>query len=315
MRDNEVMVRQTIQEFKELYGALLAYFHDNLQAGDYTPMLRFMFTRFVTKLVAFRRRIGELLGYTGGESMEQITLTPETAAIPITSYAPGELSGEHQFYRWNGEIPLSNKFVKNPRKAIEGLPNYKRPSLTAWLRDNGRENDEDLTLGDLMDLGFDPTRLKEINIDGHDYIFERIQARQLAEMEKKKELLSQLKTRMAGTRIRGANLNINPPQLAIVNRSSAYVLRPKVGGVHWEEAVEQVHTDPVLKVMNTSMKFDRIITATVRRAMETASEKLGMSPGEFRDLMTCFVSWDIESNRPLVVADPSGAFFETIWLA
>jgi hypothetical protein len=36
-----------------------------------------------------------------------------------------------------------------------------------------------LTIGDLLDLGFDPTRLKEITIEGTDFIFERMQARML----------------------------------------------------------------------------------------------------------------------------------------
>ena len=54
--------------------------------------MRFMFTRFVTKLIAFRRRIGDLVGYTGGESMEQITLTPEVARLEVKSYPPRELA-------------------------------------------------------------------------------------------------------------------------------------------------------------------------------------------------------------------------------
>ncbi len=36
----------------------------------------------------------------------------------------------------------------------------------AWLEEQGKSYDDPLTLGDLMDLGFDPTRLKEITIDG-----------------------------------------------------------------------------------------------------------------------------------------------------
>ncbi|MFH1135106.1 MAG: hypothetical protein V1816_03370 [Pseudomonadota bacterium] len=315
MRDNEAMVRQTINEFKELHGALLAYFQPQLQAGDYTPLLRFMFTRFVTKLVAFRRRIGELLGYTGGESMEQITLSPETAAIPITSHAPGEPAGGQVLLAWNGDVPLSREFHKNPRRAIERLPNYKRPSLAAWLREKGRENDENLTLGDLMDLGFDPTRLKEITLDGRDYIFERIQARQLPDLERTRELLNQLQGLLAGAKARGANIQVNPPLLAVVNRAAAYVLRPKVGGIHWEEAAEQVHIDPVLKVMNPTMRLDRLTTATVRTALEIAADKLQQNPRDLRELFACFVSWDITTNRPRVAADPSGAFFETVWLA
>jgi hypothetical protein len=82
MRDNEVMVQRTIREFKDLYDALLTYFKTELQTGKNTPLMQFMFTRFVTKLVSFRRRIGTLLGYTGGESLEQIELHPKIAALP-----------------------------------------------------------------------------------------------------------------------------------------------------------------------------------------------------------------------------------------
>ena len=47
-----------------------------------------------------------------------------------------------------------------------------------------------MTLGDLMDLGFDPTRLKEIEIDDKTYIFERVQARQIHVLEERRELVA-----------------------------------------------------------------------------------------------------------------------------
>ena len=55
MRDNEEMVRQTIAEFKELHAALLVtYFEADLKEGTlHIPLMRFMFTRYVTKLIAF----------------------------------------------------------------------------------------------------------------------------------------------------------------------------------------------------------------------------------------------------------------------
>ena len=76
MRDNELMVKRTIEEFKDLYSALLIYFEKEISTGQDSSLMRFMFTRFVTKLLGFRRRIGRLLGYTGGESLEQIVLSP-----------------------------------------------------------------------------------------------------------------------------------------------------------------------------------------------------------------------------------------------
>ncbi len=82
MRDNELMVKRTIGEFKDLYAALLTYFEREIQTGRPTPLTQFMFTRFVTKLISFRRRIGTLLGYTGGESIEQIVLASSDSSTP-----------------------------------------------------------------------------------------------------------------------------------------------------------------------------------------------------------------------------------------
>ncbi len=65
--------------------------------GENDSFMRFMFTRFVTKLLGFRRRISELLGYTGGESLEQIVLDAEIRNLPIQSYAPRDLAGTPSF--------------------------------------------------------------------------------------------------------------------------------------------------------------------------------------------------------------------------
>ena len=50
MRDNQIMVRRTIAEFKELYSALLGYFEDEIDSGESSPLMRFMFTRFCDKI-------------------------------------------------------------------------------------------------------------------------------------------------------------------------------------------------------------------------------------------------------------------------
>ena len=198
---------------------------------------------------------------------------------------------------------------------IETLPNYQRPSLMAWLAEKNKSPEEILTIGDLLDLGFDPTRLKEITIDEQPYIFERIQARMVPDIEKKQGLLNRLAAEAKGARAFNAKLLANPPLLAIRNRGNAYVLRRKVPGIHWEEAVEQLQTAPSLKAMNDSMKADRLVTSTVRAALQAVGDKLGVDPGELREMMACFVAWDLEANRPKVVADFSGTFLEAIWLA
>ncbi|RJR31524.1 MAG: MBL fold metallo-hydrolase, partial [Desulfobacteraceae bacterium] len=78
-RDNEVMVRRSLEEFKALYNTLYSYFGAEIETRQSPVYMRFMFTRFVTKFIAFRRRIGSLIGYTGGESAGQISLAPEIA--------------------------------------------------------------------------------------------------------------------------------------------------------------------------------------------------------------------------------------------
>lgn len=317
MRDNEVMVQRTIAEFKELYAALLTYFGPELEKGESHPFMRFMFTRFVTKLIAFRRRIGELLGYTGGESLEQLVLAEKVAALPAQSYVPRELATEPSSVVGDESLwdRLPEALRKRPAPFIEALPNYRRPSFVSWLQERGVTPRDPLTIGNLMDLGFDPTRLKEITLDGRDFIFERIQIRQLPDLKRKKDLLEQMKTKMGAIRPMGAQLSTNPPLLVIQDRGNAYVLRRKVDGIHWDEAVEQLQSAPSLSPLNATMNFDRIIFKTVRAVKEATVAYL--EPGEetLLDLLTYFVSWDLRTNRPKVVIDPEGTFLKGVWLA
>jgi len=317
MRDNEVMVQRTVGEFKDLYAALLTYFRREIQAGKIMPLTQFMFTRFVTKLISFRRRIGTLVGYTGGESIEQIVLDPVIAALPVRTYPPSELSGKSTSASGDKELwaRLPLKLKKRPARFIESLPNYARPSLVSWLKERGMVSTERLTIGDLMSLGFDPTRLKEIVLDNETFIFERIIARQLSELKKKEELLSRLKLEMPHARPGNTHLRVNPPLLAIEDRGNAYVLRRKVEGIHWEEAIEQIQSAPHLKSMNETMKIDRIILSTVRRAHHIISEKLGLKEEMVADSLTCFVSWDLEGNLPRLLIDFTSTYLESVWMA
>ncbi len=317
MRDNELMVRRTIEEFKELYDALVAYFHDQLTGGDTRALIRFMFTRFVTKLLGFRRRIGDLLGYTGGESLEQIVLHPAVRDLPVQSYAPKELAANPCFVSGNKELwlKLPEMVKKHPARMIEALPNYRRPSLVSWMEAKGKWSSDTLTLGDLMDLGFDPTRLKEITIEGEDYIFERIQPRLLPEHQGKKRILEGLETDLAGERVRHAVLKANPILLIIGDRGNCYVLRKKVAGIHWDEAVEELQSSPELKGLNASLRLDKIIIATVRKANERIRSRIGAEQGAMVDRFSWFVSWNLETNQPKLAVDFAGSYFETIWIA
>ncbi|MBW1707597.1 MAG: hypothetical protein JRJ86_20940 [Deltaproteobacteria bacterium] len=318
MRDNEVMVQRTISEFKELHAALVLYFEDEIQKGASTPLMRFMFTRFVTKLIAFRRRIADLLGYTGGESMEQIVLLTEIAEMPVQSYAPRDIDSKSSFVTGDRKLwpRLPEDMRKHPARIIESLPNYRRPSLMTWLEERGRTPAHTLNIGDLMDLGFDPTRLKEIAIDGEKFIFERVQARQIPEIEKKRELLQCIASKkMAAFRTNNAQIRLNPPLLTIRDRGNAYILRRKINAIHWEEAVEQLKTVPMLVKVNESTKCDRIIFSTINKANEIIAEQLGLKESDILDSLTCFVSWDLKANRPKLMIEFAGNFLESIWMA
>ncbi len=317
MRDNELMVRQTITEFKELYAALHTYFESDLRRGNATPLMRFMFTRFVTKLISFRRRISELIGYTGGESLEQVPLAREIAALSVQSYSPRELSGTGTLIHDGPGLweRLPEALRRDPSQFIEHLPNYRRPSFTVWLRERNLPEDHRLTIGDLLDMGFDPTRLKEIVIDGRDYIFERIQARQIEAVQKTRTLLERATEEMAGVKVKSAQLAFNPPLLLIGDRGNGYILRAKVEGIHWDEAVEQLQGNPALAPMNKAMKLDKLVIGTARRAMDLVSRTLNGDSRPVLQDMACFVSWDLDSNQPRLMVDFSGSSLDTVWLA
>jgi hypothetical protein len=279
--------------------------------------MRFIFTRFVTKLIAFRRRIGNLVGYTGGESIEQITLIPEVAHLEVKSYAPRELANKNAL--GNGELALLNRLpedLKNrPASSIESLPNYRRPAFMAWLKEHGKSHSDALTLGDLLDLGFDPTRLKEITLDGQEFIFERIQERQLSDLKKKNKLLDRIASEMSMAKVRSASLRANPVLLVIRDRGNAYVLRRKIGAIHWEEAIDQLQTHPHLRRLNADMQTDQLLLATVRVASEVIEDRLGLEKGTIQDQLTPFVPWDLENNHPKLVIDFEGTYLETLWMA
>jgi GNAT superfamily N-acetyltransferase len=318
MRDNEVMVTRTIAEFKELYQTLLTYFAREIEGATASDFMRFLFTRFVTKFIAFRRRIETLVGYTGGESTEQISLPAEIAGLPVKSYAPRALArktclvigGEALF------ASLPKELQEEPARFIEQLPTYRRPSFMTWLSERGRPYGTILTIGDLMDLGFDPTRLKEITIRGEAYIFERVQARQLPDLEKKNDLLGRIAAEMSGVKVRNAWLRITPILMVVQDRGNAYLLRRQVGGIHWEEAVEQLQGNPLLEKLNKAMRCNAEIIAAVQEANERVARHVGMATGAVQDQLTTFVSWDLEQNRPRMIVDPGGHYsMEAIWMA
>jgi glyoxylase-like metal-dependent hydrolase (beta-lactamase superfamily II) len=317
VRENEMMVGRTIEEFKELYRTLLVYFKGEIESGEASPFMRFMFTRFVTKWIAFRRRIGNLLGYTGGESTEQITLRPEVADLEVKSYPPRELVRRNAL--GDGDLTLLNRLpevlMNKPASFIESLPNYQRPSFMAWLKERGKSHGDVLTLGDLMDLGFDPTRLKEIVIEGEEYIFERVQERQLPGLRSRNRLLERIGSEISHAKVRNAWLKTNPVLLVIRDRGNAYVFRRKINAIHLEEAMEQLQTHPGLKSLNASLRVDQLILTTVQTAQAMIGDGLRIKEELIRDQLTPFVSWNLKNNQPQMVIDFEGTYLESVWMA
>ncbi len=210
---------------------------------------------------------------------------------------------------------LDETLKNNPARTIEALPNYRRPNLNAWLEDKGVSLNHTITIGDLMDLGFDPTRLKEITIDDREYIFERMQGRMLPQLEHRKLILNRIAVQTAGKRIRNAAVHTNPPMLVIRDRGNCYVLRRKVEGIHWEEAIEQLQTLPELKELNATIRIDKKIQGTVRKAHDWLKTKLNPDEEGLLELFTFFVSWQLQTNRPKIIVDPAGSYLESLWIA
>ena len=317
IRDNETMVKRTMNEFRDLYQTLLIYFGTAIDNPQSSVFMRFIFTRFVTKFIAFRRRIGDLLGYTGGESTEQITLDAGIEKLQIKSYAPRGLVKKNAVGIGDLELlsRLPEDLKREPARIIESLPNYRRPNFMAWLKEHGKAYKDSLTLGNLMDLGFDPTRLKEMAIDDQEYIFERIQARQIEELQKRNELLEQISSEMSGVRIKNAWLKTNPILLIIRDRGNGYVLRRKIDAIHMEEALEQLQSDPNLMMVNETTRIDKVLLATVKEATETISSHLGLGKELIPDQLTPFVSWDVKNNQPKMIIDFEASYLESLWMA
>ncbi len=317
MRDNELMVKRTIDEFKDIYAALLTYFGNAKFDEDKEILMRFMFTKFVTKLLGFGRRISELVGYTGGESLQQIVLDAWVRNLTAQSYIPRTLGGGSCFVTGDKGLwlALPESLKLNPAREIEKLPNYRRPKFSTWISARGAEWETPISIGDLLDLGFDPTRLKEIEIEGKNYIFERLQARMLPELEARKELLEKMASAATGVRLGGAELRVNAPLLIIRDRGNAYALRNKVDGIHWEEAVDQSQTNPSLADINKSMKLDKLITKSVKKAREWLIANAGVDSEGLIDGTSFFVSWVVETNKPKIIVDFQGSYIETLWIA
>ena len=317
MHDNEAMVKRTITEFRSVYQALERLFEKELSTGTSTPLMRFMFTKFVTQVLGFRRRIATLLGYTGGESLDQISISDRIKALPIqpcslwsSKKGEAEIWGEEEIIQ---DLPGGLK--KEPTHYIEDLPIYRRPYLSSWMERKAGGGALDLKISDLLELGFDPTKLREFRHEGLEYIFERISPRFLSSIEKKRRFLPKITEYASDMRFRNATIQINPPLAILRDRGNAYILRKKVKGIHSEEALDQLRTSPYLKDMNRAVGIDRAVVLTINEIKDWLVKVFDSSLREEIEDLTFFVPWDLERNFPRVTVHILGVSLDTMWIA
>jgi GNAT superfamily N-acetyltransferase len=317
MHDNEDMVKRTVEEFRSVYQTLLQLFNSEILLGASNPLMRFMFTRLTTKLIGFRRRIAALIGYTGGESLEQIAFSDQIKELHIQPYSLWK-SEKHRVEIWGGQEilrGLPDKLKDNPTLFIEELPFYKRPYLYDWMKKMGGHPFQPLKISDLLSLGFDPTRLREFHHEGMDYIFERISPHFLSSLVNKRRFLKKAEKWVSQLQFSGPVIRINPPLLILRDRGNIYVLRNKVEGIHSHEALDQLRTSPYLREMNNSVGIDRVMIRVINEIRGKLEKKF--NPGfrqEIEDL-TYFLPWDIEKNIPRIRVDISAISLDTLWIA
>jgi GNAT superfamily N-acetyltransferase len=317
MQDNEAMVRRTIKEFRDVYAALNRLFEKELQEGTSSAFMCYMLTKFVTNLLGFQRRIATFLGYTGGESLDQISISDQIKDLPILPYSIWSPT-ESRVEIWEETEAirhLPEGLMKEPTFFIEDLPLYRRPYLSRWIEEKGIDRALRLKISDLMELGFDPTRLRAFHQEEEDYVFERISPSLLPSIERLRNLLKKISGRLSGIRFCHAAILINPPLAVFLDRGNGYVLRKKVGGIHSEEALDQLRGSPLLKEMNRAAGIDRTVVATINEVDAWLRNALGPGAGREIEDLTFFVPWDFEMNMPKVTVDVAGVFLDTLWVA
>ena len=317
MHDNEAMVKRTIMEFRAVYQAMEHLFELEISTRTSTPFMHFMFTKFVTKVLGFRRRIASLLGYTGGESLDQISISDTIKNLPIQPYSlwwakegKVEIWGEKEII---GHLP--QELEEDPTLYIEGLPLYQRPYLSWWEGRKGDIRSPNMNISDLLELGFDPTKLKEFRHEGVEYIFERTSPRFLSFIEKKKRFLPKIAETISGVRFHDASVQINPPLVILQDRGNVYILRRKVEGIHLEEGLDQLRTSPRLREMNRAVGIDRMVVTMINEIKEWLQKACDPNLHEEIDDLTFFIPWDLEKDIPKLMVDDTGTSLHTLWVA
>lgn len=316
LRDNEDMIRKTIDEFRSIYGVLLSLFKAEIEAGISQPLMQFMFTRLATKLIGFQRRIKTLIGFIGEDVLAQIPFK-EVMEVPIQTYSLWDLEQEDAGVWGDNETlrSLPSALKEDPTFFIESLPVYRRPYLQNWLQNRTGGYLPPLKVGDLLDCGFDPTRLKEFRYGGIDYIFERTSPLFFPSLMNRRSFLKKAEKDLWRNRFCGARIDVNPILLIFRDRGNTYILRRKVAGIHSHEALDQLKSVHHLKTLNRAVPVDRAITNTIKEVKDSLRKKFGSGYKQEIDDLTVFVPWNIEENLPNLHVEVSRVSLGSVWIA
>jgi hypothetical protein len=174
---------------------------------------------------------------------------------------------------------------------------------------------QSLKISDLLDLGFDPTRLREFHYKEVTYIFERISPHLFSSLLKKRRLLRKIENFVSEIRPHGADIRINPILLVFRDRGNIYALRKKVEGIHSQEALDQLRGSPLLREMNRTVGIEPLILRVIHEIQNRLRSDLNpILDHEVEDL-TYFIPWNIEKNFPRIRVDISRISMDTIWIA
>lgn len=279
--------------------------------------MNFMFTRLTTRLIGFHRRIESLIGYTGGESLQQLSFADDIKKLPVQPYSLWRFDEEDGGMWGNEEIlrNLPQELKEDPTFYIENLPFYRRPYLDNWTKKTGLEPSQALTISDLLDFMFDPTRLREFHHKGVKYIFERVSPLFFNALLRKRAFLKRVEKSEADLHFQGTIIRVNPIILVIRDRGNVYALRRQVQGVHSQEALDQLKTIPHLRNLNSAVGVTRCIQNVIKETEKSLKKRFHSQFKREIEEFAYFIPWDIELNTPAIRVDISGISLDTVWLA
>ena len=184
---------------------------------------------------------------------------------------------------------LPEKLLKEPTFFIEDLSLYRRSYLLSWIEKRGIERSPRMKISDLIELDSTRRGWKSIIMKART-IFSREYLRVFSHPSQRSEILQRISSSISETRFHNTAAFVNLPLAIFRDRGNAYILRQKVGGVHIEEALEQLRTSPPLKEMNQTIGVDRVLIATVNEVNKWLLKTLGPRVHRAIEDLTFFVS-------------------------